>query len=157
MQSNAKAIRLIQDIQDMLAVRLAPTSAGLNSIRQAFDANSWPYLVASHNGNEAAGQPVVLIRISNVDAISKDIFGNQTYAYAPHVLELAFELQATPNIGNSFVAHADLATCEFEAIKSGVRYQQKELANGTAVTAANVSAASPVVDLDQLYWPTKLV
>lgn len=157
MQSNAKAIRLVQDIQDMLSVRLPASGAGLNSFRQAFDTNNWPYLVGSHNGNEAAGQPVVLIRISNVDAVSKDIFGNQTYAYAPHILELAYELQATPNIGNSFIAHAELAACEFEAIKSGVRYQLKELANTTAVTAANVTAASPVADLDQLYWPTKLV
>ncbi len=157
MQSNAKAIRLVQDIQDMLAVRLPASNAGLNSIRQAFDSNNWPYIVLSHNGNEAAGQPVVLIRISNVDAVSKDIFGNQTYAYAPHILELAYEIQATPNIGNSFVAHADLAAVEFEAIKSGVRYQLKELANTTAVTAANVTAATATADLDQLYWPTKLV
>jgi hypothetical protein len=158
MQSNAKSIRLVQDIQDLLAVRLPATNTGLNSIRQAFDANNWPYIVLSHGGNEAAGQPVVLIRISNVDAVSKDIFGNQTYAYAPHILELAYELQATPNIGDTFVSHSDLAACRFEAIKSGVRFQEKELANGTAVTAANVTAdTTPTADLDQLYWPTKLV
>jgi hypothetical protein len=160
MYSNAKAIRLIQDISDILSVRLA-NGAGLNTISQAFytDANgaSWPYLLISHNGNVAEGQPVVYIEISNVDAVSKDIFGNQTYAYAPHVLQFAYELQATPNIGDSFVSHADLAACKFEAIKSGVRYQQKEIANGTAVTPASVNAATAIADLDQLYWPTKLV
>lgn len=160
MYSNAKAIRLVQDINDILSVRFA-NGTGLNTVRQAFytDSNgaSWPYIVLSHNGNEAEGQPVLLIKISNVDAVSKDIFGNQTFAYAPHVLEFAYELQATPNIGNSFIAHADLAACQFEAIKSGVRFQLKELANTTAVTAATVTAATPVADLDQLYWPTKLV
>jgi hypothetical protein len=89
--------------------------------------------------------------------VSKDIFGNQTFAYAPHVLELAYELQATPNIGNSFVAHADLAATNYEAQQAGCEYQLKELANGTAVTAANVSAATPVADLQPLYWPTKSV
>lgn len=154
MQSNAKAIRLVQDIQDMLAVRLPAGGSGLNTIRQAFDSNNWPYIVLSNNGTETAGAAVVLIRISNVDAVSKDIFGNQTYAYAPHILELAYELTATDN---PIPTDAQILTCEFEAIKSGVRFQLKELANGTAVTAANVSAASASVDLDQLYWPTKLV
>ena len=150
MQSTAKAIALCRDLADLLAKR----PMALNTIRQAFDANNWPYLVLSVGGNEAEGQPVVLIRISNVDMVSKDIFGNQTYAYAPHILELAYELTSG---GAPEVARADLLTCEFESIKTGVRVQLKEIANGTAVTAASVSAAAPVADLDQLYWPTKLV
>ncbi len=150
MQSTAKAIALIRDLADLLAKR----SMAINTIRQAFDAANWPYLILSVNGNEAEGQPVVLIRISNVDMVSKDIFGNQTFAYAPHILELAYELTAG---GAPEVARGDLLTCEFESIKTGVRVQLKEIANGTAVTAAAVTAAAPVADLDQLYWPTKLV
>lgn len=153
MQSNAKALALIRDLKDRLDLRLQ-ASAGLNSSREAFDANNWPYLVYSHNGNEAEGQTVALIRISNVDAISKDIFGNQTYAYAPHILEFAYELTGG---GAPIPSHADLATAEFEAQTLGCRYQLKEIANGTAVTAASTTAAAPVVDLDPLYWPTKSV
>ncbi len=153
MQSNAKAIRLLEDIKDLLAVRLAG-SATIDTIRTAFDANNWPYLVLSDGGVETAGSAVILIRISNVDAVSKDIFGNQTYAYAPHVLEFAYELTAADN---AIPTNKDILTCEFEAIKSGVRFQLKELANGTAVTAANVTSAAVSADLDQLYWPTKLV
>jgi hypothetical protein len=150
MQSTAKAIALCRDLADLLSKR----PMALNTIRQAFDANNWPYLVLSVGGNEAEGQPVVLIRISNVDMVSKDIFGNQTFAYAPHILELAYELTSG---GAPEVARADLLTCEFESIKTGVRVQLKEIANGTAVTATSVTAAAPVADLDQLYWPTKLV
>jgi hypothetical protein len=157
MYSNAKAIRLVQDINDLLTVRLL-NNAGLNTITSAFytDANgaAWPYILISHNGNVAEGQPVVYIQISNVDAVSKDIFGNQTYAYAPHILQLGYELTAG---GAPEPAIADLLTCEFEAIKSGVRLQVKQVANGTAVTSTSVNAAAATADLDQLYWPTKLV
>jgi hypothetical protein len=157
MYSNAKAIRLIQDINDLLTVRLA-NNAGLNTVTQGFyvDANNaaWPYLLISHNGNVAEGQPVVYIEISNVDAVSKDIFGNQTYAYAPHILQFAYELTAG---GAPEPVRADLITCEFECIKSGVRFQLKEIANGTAVTPASANAAAAVADIDELYWPTKLV
>jgi hypothetical protein len=149
MQSTAKSIALIRDLADLLSKR----NMALNTVRQAFDANNWPYLVLSVGGNEAEGQPVLLIRISNVDMVSKDIFGNQTFAYAPHICEIVYELTSG---GAPEVNHADLLSCSFEAIKTGVRVQLKEIANGTAVTAANIPAAA-VADLDQLYWPTKLV
>jgi hypothetical protein len=158
MYSNAKANALIRDLSDRLSVRLPASNAGLNSIRQAYyvDANnaSWPILVLSHNGNEAEGQPVLLIEISNVDMISKDIFGNQTYAYAPHLLQFGYELSsgAAP-----LPARADLALAQFEAQTCGCEWQLKEVANGTAVSGASVNAAAAVVDIQPLYWPTKSV
>ena len=149
MQSTAKAIALSRDLADLLAKR----PMALNTIRQAFDANNWPVLVLSVNGNEAEGQPVLLIRISNVDAVSKDIFGNQTFAYAPHILEIVYELTSG---GAPEAGHADVLQAEWECINTGCRQQLKEIANGSAVTIANIPAAA-VADLDQLYWPTKLV
>lgn len=153
--NTAKAAALMRDLSDKLAKRLPAGAAGLNTIRQAFDANGMPEIFISHNGNEAAGQPVVYVRIKQIDAVSKDVFGNAMNAYAPHQLQTAVELQATPNIGNIFVAHADLAAVEFEAIKTGVMWQHYELANGTAVTEANVNAATAIFSLDDLYWPLK--
>ena len=157
MYSNAKAIRLVQDIVDLLNVRFK-NSATLNTITQGFyvDANgaSWPYAMISVGGVVTEGNPVVYIEVSNVDMVSRDIFGNQTYAYAPHILQLGYELTSG---GAPIPAIADLLTCEFESIKSGVRLQIKQVANGTAVTPASVNAAAAAVDLDQLYWPTKLV
>ena len=157
MYSNAKAIRLVQDIVDLLNVRFK-NNAGLNTITQGFyvDANgaSWPYAIISSGGTVTEGSSVVYIQIANVDMVSKDIFGNQTYAYAPHILQLGYELTSG---GAPIPAVADLLTCEFEAIKSGVRLQLKQVANGTAVTPASVNAAAAAADIDQLYWPTKLV
>lgn len=153
MQSNAKSLALIRDLADVLANRFSGSST-IDTVRTAFDSNSWPYLVCSDGGNEAAGQPVILIRISNVDMVSKDIFGNSTFAYAPHIMELAYELKAN---GDSTPSHSDLLKTEFEAIKVGARMQLKEIANTVAVTPTNVTAASPTTDIDQLYWPTKLV
>lgn len=153
MQSNAKALALIRDLKDRLDVRLKG-GAGLDQSREAFDSNNWPYLVISDGGVETAGSSVILIRISNVDAVSKDIFGNQTFAYAPHLMEFAYELNAT---ARPIPASADLIKCEFEAMSCGARFQLKEIANGTAVTPASVTAATPAADIDPLYWPTKSV
>jgi hypothetical protein len=154
MQSTAKAIALARDLADKLAKRYAPGAAGLNSVRQAFDAQGWPMIFCSHNGNEAEAQPVLAIRIRNVDAVSKDIFGNQTFAYAPHIIETAYEL-ASANCPEPSLA--DVAIAEFESIKTGCRWQLKEIANGTAVSEASMNAASANQDLEELYWPTKSV
>jgi len=153
MQSVAKAQALVRDLADKLSKRYAPGAAGLNSVRISKDANGWPMIFASHDGVETAGNPVLAIRISNVDMVSKDVFGGSTYAYAPHILELAYELDA----GAPEVSAADRAAADFESIKTGCRWQLKEIADGTAVSAASMDAASPVADLDELYWPTKSV
>lgn len=156
--SNAKANALIRDLGNKLQIRLA-NGAGLNTAALGFytDANgaAWPYLLLT-NGTAGAGEgnPVVYIEISCVDMVSKDIFGNQESAYAPHVLQLGYELTSG---GAPIPARADLLVCEDEAIKTGVRLQVKEVANGTAVTGASVNAVAPIADLEDLYWPTKSV
>lgn len=154
MQSVAKAEALVRDLSDKLAKRFPSGAAGLNFLRVANDANGWPMLFISHNGNEAEGQPVVLIRIKNVDLVSKDVFGNSSFAYAPHTLEFAYELASA---NHPIPLDSDLASASFEAIKTGVRYQLKEIANGTAVSEVAINAASPSADLEELYWPTKSV
>lgn len=152
MQSTAKAVALSRDLADKLAKRFAG-GASINTVRQANDANGWPMIFLS-NGNEAAGQPVILIRIKNVDMVSKDIFGNATSAYAPHTLEFDYELTAA---NNPIPVDGDLFTAAFEAIKTGVRFQVKENANTVAVSEANLASATIVADLEELYWPTKSV
>jgi len=151
MKSTAKAEALLRDVADKLKVRFAG-SATIDTVRAAKDANGWPMLFLSDGGNEAAGQPVIGLRIQAVDAVSKDVFGNALIAFAPHALEIAYELTAADN---AIPTDADILKAEFESIKTGVKIQLKELANGTAVTEANMNAASPSVEIEDLYWPTK--
>lgn len=151
MKSTAKAEALLRDVADKLKVRFAG-SATIDTVRAARDAQGWPMLFLSDAGNEAAGQAVIALRIRAVDAVSKDVFGNDLVAFAPHKLEIAYELTAA---NNPIPTDVDLLTAEFEAIKTGVAIQLKELANGTAVTEANMNAATVAVELDELYWPTK--
>lgn len=151
MKSTSKSEALLRDVADKLKVRFAG-SATIDTVRAAKDANGWPMLFCSRAGNEAAGQPVIAIRIQGQDAVSKDIFGGQTNSYAPHALEVAYELTA---VDNAIPTDADILRAEYEVIKTGVKLQLKELANGTAVTAANMDAATPSVELEDLYWPTK--
>jgi len=107
----------------------------------------------SVGGNEAEGQPVIAIRISQEDAISKDVFNNSLLAYTPLLMDFAYELASANDPEPSL---ADIAIASWESINCGVRWQLKALANGSAVTAANMNAAAPIADLDSLYWPTKL-
>jgi hypothetical protein len=158
--SNAKAVALTRDLGDKLAKRLTSTGAGLNTVTTAFytDTNGavWPYLlIYNATAGTGTGNPVLYIEISGIDAVSKDVFNNELYAYAPHKLLLGYELGAAGN--ETWVTHSDLLTAEFEAIKTGVALTLLEVANGTGVTPTTMNAATAVVTLDELYWPTKLV
>lgn len=158
--SNAKAVALIRDLGDKLSKRLTSTGSGINTVTTAFytDSNGaqWPYLLCYNaSAGLTAGNPVIYVEITGIDAVSKDVFNNTLYAYAPHKLLLGYELGAAGN--QTIPTHSDILTVEFEAIKTGVALSLIELANTTAVTAASVNAATPVVTLDELYWPTKNV
>jgi hypothetical protein len=147
MKSTAKAEALLRDVADKLKKRFPS-----KTVRSARDSAGWPMLFISPAGNEAAGQEVIALRIKGQDAVSKDVFGNDLLSFAPHALEVAYELAAA---NNPIPTDADILVAEYEAIKTGVKIQLKELANGTAVTAANMDAAAVAVELEDLEWPTK--
>lgn len=150
--STAKAQALMRDLSDKLKVRLA-ANATLNTVRLAQDANGWPMAFLSHAGAESAGQPVIALRIMNVDAVSKDVFGNALKAYAPDVMEIAMEMSTTSGV--AIAALLDITLVSYEAQKCGTQIQIKEIANATAVTETSMNAASPAASYDDLYWPTK--
>lgn len=153
MQSVAKAQALVRDLSDKISKRYAGSST-INTVRIAADANGWPMIFLSIGGSEVEGASVIVIRISNPNAVTKDILGLSTFAYAPHLLEFAYELTSG---GFPIPSAKDLIIAEFEAIKTGVKFELKAIANGTAVTETSLNAATPVIDLDELYWPTKSV
>lgn len=158
--SNAKAVALIRDLGDKLSKRFPSTSTGINTVTTAFYTDGlgaqWPYLLCYNaTAGATAGNPVLYIEIAGLDAVSKDVFNNPLYSYAPHKLLFGYELNTHTN--EKYVASADLLAAEFESIKTGVAFSLIELANTTAVTAANVNAATPVASIDELYWPTKNV
>jgi hypothetical protein len=151
-KSTAKAEALARDLAEKLKLRIAGSASGrVDTLRQVKDAAGWPVIFLSDNGNEAAGQPVIALRIKGVDAVSKDILGNSIVAAAPHALEVAYELDGT----EAEPSRLDLLKVMFEALKLGTKLQVKEIADGTAVTIANMDAASVDEESDWLYWPTK--
>lgn len=151
--STAKAEALMREMADRLAARLAGAAAGrVDTVRAAKDANGFPMLFLSRSGNEAAGQPVIALRILARDAVSKDIFGNAENAYTPHNLQMAYELDVA---AQAKVKIKDIEKVLFEAARPAIRIQIVEIAAGSAVTEANINAASPAEELDDLYWPLK--
>jgi hypothetical protein len=137
-QSLAKAKASMRDLKDRLAYRLA--AASLDSIREANDAEGNPMLFCSAASNEAAGEPVIAFRISQEDAVSKDILGNDLKAYTPHKLEMAWEEDA--------ISPAQLAVMSLEAFKIGMKCELKEIASGSAVSEANMDAADVAAALE---------
>lgn len=155
LQSSAKAFSLIRDLKDLLNFRLNPNASGLNFIRQAVDELGWPYLVFSNAGTETEGSSVFFLRIRGIDAVSKDIFGGSLYSYAPHNMDIAYELTSG---GKPIPSSKDMLAINFEAIKLGVAMNLIEVANGTAVTLTSVEAAlaaGAVESLDIELWPLK--
>lgn len=149
--SNQKLQSIARDLGNRLAIRLA-NGSGVNTVRYAADSQGGQLLFLSHNANESEGQPVILIYLQQISMVSNDIFGNPELAYAPSLSQVAYELDSN---GKPIPAMSDIFTVEFELIPFGMREQLLQIANGTAVTQASAAAATPAVDLDQLYWPTK--
>lgn len=150
-KSTAKAEAMARDLKERLELRLEG-SARIDTVREAKDANGWPMLFLSDAGNEAAGQPVIGLRIKAVDAVSKDVFGNNLVAFAPHELEFAYELDTT----EAEPDRKDIAIALHETGKIGLKTLIKEIADGTAVNEAglNGAAAAEALEYDQT-WPTK--
>lgn len=153
-KSTAKAEALMRDLKDKLQLRIAGSASGrVDTVREAKDAQGWPMLFLSDNGNEAAGQPVAVLRLKGVDAVSKDVFGNSIVAAAPHALEIAWELDGA----NPEVSVLDITKIAHEAIKMGTKIQIKQIADGTAVSEASMDAAAVAEEYGWLHWPTKEV
>lgn len=152
------AVGVARDLADRLSLRFS-NSTTINFIRQAQDENGYPIIVASHGGNEAEGQPVVWIRLTNLFENSAgangapiDIFGNATLPFTPTVAQIAYELTSG---GAPFPTTADYSVCLFEIARTGVVVSEYAIANGTAVTESAVNAATPVATLKDIDWGFK--
>lgn len=151
MKSLAKSQAILRDVADKLKIRYAG-SATIDTVSAANDVNGWPMIILSDAGVVTAGSPVIMLRMISANAVSRDIFGNDLISFAPHALEVAYELTAA---NNPIPIDTDILIAQFEAIKTGVKIQLKEIANGTAVSETSMNAASPAIELEDLYFPTK--
>ena len=150
MKSVAKAQAQIRGLKEKLEARFSG-SATINTVRQANDASGWPMLFCSVGGVESATNPVIAVRIKAVDAVSKDVFGNALVAFAPHELEVAYELKT----GGAQPAHVDVIKAMAEIGKAGFKILVKEITAATAVTESSMDAAAVKAALEsEVQWPT---
>lgn len=151
MKSTAKAEAWMRDLKERLEFRIQGSST-IDTVREAKDSNGWPVLFLSDGGVETAGNPVIGLRIQAADAVSKNVFGEDLLAFTPHELELAYELDVT----EGEPSRKDLIKVMLEASKLGLKLIVKEIADGTAVTAANMTAAAVAASHEaEVVWPTK--
>lgn len=151
MQSLAKAQAAMRDLKERLEKRVSGSST-IDTVRATADSSGWPMLVLSDGGNEAAGQPVVALRLTAADAVSKDVFGNSLKAFSPHEMEVAFELDGS----EGEPSRRDIIKVILEVAKLGHKVVVKQIADGTAVTASSMDAASAADSLEfDTQWPAK--
>jgi len=148
----AKANALIRELKERLEIRTAGAAAGrVDSVREDKDSEGFPALILSDNGTETAGNPVIAIRIKQISAVSKDVFGNDMNAYSPHACEIAYELDGT----EAEPDRKDIEMAVWELARNGVKLQVKEIADGTAVSFASMDATAAAQELDDLRNPNK--
>lgn len=151
MKSINKAQATMRDLCEKLALRYAGSSS-IDTVRQSADAAGWPMAFLSDGGVETAGSDVIVLRIKGLSVLPLDQFQQAQFAYAPHTLEFAYELDAN---GKPEPVQADILKAMFESTNTGITILQKEIADGTAVSEASMDAAAVVAELNNLYWPNK--
>ena len=129
MKSTAKAEALMRDLKERLEFR------GF-TVSESKDAQGWPKLTL--NTDEAS------IRIESDDAVSKDVFGNDLVAFAPHTLEMASRDDAV-----GVLVAAKILT---EVIKIGAN--KNVIKTHATVLATAEAAAGDAIQFDVM-WPGK--
>lgn len=151
MKSVAKAEALFRDLKEKLEFRLSGSST-IDTVAESKDSNGWPILTLSDGGAVAAGNPVIVLRAKSINAVSKDVFGNNLIAFTPHELEIAYELDGT----EGEPSRIDLSIVMLEASKLGMKIAIKEIADGTAVDETSIDAASATKEIEfDVKWPKK--
>lgn len=139
----AKVESLARLLKDRLEL-YTKVSSTINQVELRRDAEGYPVLFLTQNGNDAAGQPVIWVQLKQAQLGSFDVLGNPSLPFAPHKCVLAYELTA---VDNPVPSNKDLALVLWELSKLGVYTEVKELDNGTQVTEANVNAAAVAFEL----------
>lgn len=148
------AVGVARDLADDFKMRMSNSST-INTVRQAQDANGWPMIFLSHNGVETESNPVICVRLMNINVNATDIFGNATLPFTPTQAEIAYELTSG---GAPIPVTADLTTVIFQVTRTGVIIINEPIANGTAVTEASMNAAlaaGPAQVLKDIDWGNK--
>ncbi len=126
MKSTAKAEAWLRDLKEKLELR------GLTVV-ESKDSNAWPELTI--NTDQA------YIQVSAIDAVSKDVFGNDNTAFAPH--ELIFAIDEAIDL-------VVLAKLYVELGKLGI----KLIVKSGADLATAKAAAGDAIEFD-IQWPKK--
>lgn len=129
MKSLAKADALSRALKERLQFR------GY-AVIESRDANGWPKLTL--NTDEAS------LKIVAADAVSKDIFGNDLVAFAPHRIEFASR--------NDAMSTLKVAQIQTEIVKMGI--EKQNVKTHATVLATAEAAAGDDINFD-LQWPTK--
>lgn len=145
MFSSAKSIATMRMIKDRINFRFADQSL---SCAESFDSEGYPCLLLS-DGSAATTEKVILIRCKQEMSNSVDIFGNANKAYAPHVLQVAYE-------DASALIASDWAKLVLEISKVGMKMEIYKATAGAIPALTDFVAGKLESSLEfDVLWPTK--
>lgn len=146
LRSLKKAESLARTVKEQIEMRISQVAA-FNQVKELRDANGWPMLSVNLDGDVAVGDAHILIRFKSVPGSSPDIFGNETFAYTPHIVELGFE--------TGVVEIESFAPVFAEIVNLKTRIQLKKSINTAVMDEAALNSLAAFADLDDMLWPTK--
>jgi len=138
--SNQKIQAVARDLGNRLALRFQ-NNAGLNTVRYAQDSQGGQQLFFSHGGNEAEGQPVVLVYLQQISMVSNDIFGNPELAYTPSLSQVCYELSAGTY---TYVVSSANATAGAIYSNNGQQFTVNETIAGGTILFTNGLGTAPL-------------
>jgi len=150
MSTTAKALSIAADLVSNISMRL-PTMV----VTRSFDANQDPVITVSADATPAAGEAVMVIRVTNeLNGNAKDLFGNTAANYSPHKLQLCTEANfagVTDNVADVLTV-AQLAPVLGELYSRGVTVEWYQSANATLPAVAQMTAANLRSTFTRLTW-----
>lgn len=141
----AKSEAICRGLKERLDLRFK--DQGL-SCAQSFDSSGYSVLTLS-DGSPASAEKVILIRVRQIDAVSKDIFGNANLAFSPHIMDIAYE-------DASAFAGVDWAKLSIEVAKEGIKAIVYKAVAGAIPALSDMVPAKQEAALEfDILWPSK--
>lgn len=149
MATTTKAIATARELVDLWTKEVATT---LPVIVQSFDTNGNPVISLSADATPAAGEKVVIVRVSPISWTATDILGNASQVFTPHQIEICTETNNQAGAVNDILTPVELLPVIAECVRRGMIVKWYQTVNTTIPSTSAMIAANLKATFQDLYW-----